>query len=118
MRNRLLLTALALVLPLGQVFANAEKVDYQAVVDQAYAQFKDVDEGANADYIPILATVPSDMFGVVIVTRDGKVFSAGEMDYEFSIQSVSKPFTASLVMAQQGPAALPERSATDTPPIW
>ena len=73
MRNRLLLTALALVLPLGQVFANAEKVDYQAVVDQAYAQFKDVDEGANADYIPILATVPSDMFGVVIVTRDGKV---------------------------------------------
>ena len=37
MRNRLLLTALALVLPLGQVFANAEKVDYQAVVDQAYA---------------------------------------------------------------------------------
>ena len=106
MRNRLLLTALALVLPLGQVFANAEKVDYQAVVDQAYAQFKDVDEGANADYIPILATVPSDMFGVVIVTRDGKVFSAGEMDYEFSIQSVSKPFTASLVMAQQGPAAV------------
>ena len=66
MRNRLLLTALALVLPLGQVFANAEKVDYQAVVDQAYAQFKDVDEGANADYIPILATVPSDMFGVVL----------------------------------------------------
>ena len=106
MRNRLLLTALALVLPLGQVFANAEKVDYQAVVDQAYAQFKDVDEGANADYIPILATVPSDMFGVVIVTRDGKVFSAGEMDYEFSIQSVSKPFTASLVMAQQGPATV------------
>ena len=65
-----------------------------------------VDEGANADYIPILATVPSDMFGVVIVTRDGQVFSAGEMDYEFSIQSVSKPFTASLVMAQQGPAAV------------
>ena len=53
MRNRLLLTALALVLPLGQVFANAEKVDYQAVVDQAYAQFKDVDE------VPTPTTSPS-----------------------------------------------------------
>ncbi len=83
--------------------------DYQRVVDEAHAKFKDVKEGANADYIPILATVPSEMFGVVIVTRDGKVFSAGEMDYEFSIQSVSKPFTASLIMKNQGPKVLREK---------
>jgi len=83
--------------------------DYQRVVDEAYARFKGVDEGANADYIPILATVPRELFGVVIVTRDGKVFQAGEMDYEFSIQSVSKPFTASLIMAEQGPKVLREK---------
>lgn len=106
MRNRLFITGLALLMTGVQAIAKPQKIDFQAVVDQAYAQFKDVDEGANADYIPILATVPSDMFGVVIVTRDGTVFSAGEIDYEFSIQSVSKPFTASLVMAQQGPAAV------------
>lgn len=106
MKNRLLFAALALLVAAGQALGKAQAINYQAVVDQAYAQFKDVDEGANADYIPILATVPSEMFGVVIVTRDGTVFSAGEMDYEFSIQSVSKPFTASLVMAQQGPAAV------------
>lgn len=106
MRNRLFITGLALLMTSVQAIAKPHKIDFQAVVDQAYAQFKDVDEGANADYIPILATVPSDMFGVVIVTRDGTVFSAGEIDYEFSIQSVSKPFTASLVMAQQGPAAV------------
>lgn len=106
MRNRLFITGLALLMTSVQAIAKPQKIDFQAVVDQAYAQFKDVDEGANADYIPILATVPSDMFGVVIVTRDGTVFSAGEIDYEFSIQSVSKPFTASLVMAQQGPAAV------------
>ena len=81
--------------------------DYQKAVDSAYAKFKGVKEGANADYIPILATVPSEMFGVAIVTRDGEVYSAGEMDYEFSIQSVSKPFTASLIMAEQGPKATP-----------
>lgn len=83
--------------------------DYQRVVDAAYSKFKNVDEGANADYIPILATVPSEMFGVAIVTREGKVFAAGEMDYEFSIQSVSKPFTASLIMAEQGPKMLREK---------
>ncbi|MDG2327762.1 MAG: glutaminase A, partial [Halioglobus sp.] len=47
--------------------------------------------------------------GVVIITRDGEVYSAGELDYEFSIQSVSKPFTASLIMQQQGPRAVREK---------
>jgi glutaminase len=83
--------------------------DFQRVVDGAFNEFKDVTDGANADYIPILATVPSEMFGVVIVTRDGQIYSAGELDYEFSIQSVSKPFTASLIMAEQGPKAIREK---------
>ncbi|MBT6265845.1 MAG: glutaminase, partial [Halieaceae bacterium] len=109
MTMRLVASCLALVFACSQTFAKEMPTDFQAVVDRAHAQFKDVKDGANADYIPILATVPSDMFGVVIVTRDGQVFSAGEMDYEFSIQSVSKPFTASLVMDQQGPAAVREK---------
>ena len=83
--------------------------DFQRVVDEAHAMFEDVKEGANANYIPILDTVPSDLFGVVIVTRDGKVFKAGDVDYRFSIQSVSKPFTAALIMAQQGPEAVREK---------
>lgn len=83
--------------------------DLQRVVDEAHAAFKDVKEGANANYIPILETVPSDLFGVAIVTREGKVFTAGDVDYRFSIQSVSKPFTAALIMAQQGPEAVREK---------
>ena len=83
--------------------------DFQRLVDAAYAKYKDLKDGKNADYIPILTETPSDLFGVVIVTRDGKVFTAGDVDYVFSIQSVSKPFTAGLVMAQQGPAVLKEK---------
>jgi len=83
--------------------------DFQRVVNSAYEQFKGVQEGANADYIPILATIPSDLFGVVIVTKDGDIYEAGDTDYVFSIQSVSKPFTAALIMAEQGPAALREK---------
>ncbi len=83
--------------------------EFQRLVDAAYAKYKGLQEGKNADYIPILTETPSDLFGVVIVTKDGKVYSAGDVDYKFSIQSVSKPFTAALVMTQQGPAVLKEK---------
>jgi len=81
----------------------------QAAVDRAHESFREVEDGANADYIPILAKVPGDLFGVVIATRDGDLYSAGDVDHTFSIQSVSKPFTAALIMAQQGPEAIRSR---------
>jgi len=102
------------MLSMGPAFAKGPAPDpavkdFQRVVDAAYARYKDLKEGKNADYIPILTETPSDLFGVVIVTKDGKVYSAGDVDYVFSIQSVSKPFTAGLVMAEQGPAVLKEK---------
>src|ERR1700760_2114427 len=83
--------------------------ELQKAVDDAYAKYKGLQEGKNADYIPILTKTPSDLFGVVIVTRDGKMYSAGDVDYKFSIQSVAKPFTAALVMSQQGPKVLDDK---------
>lgn len=80
--------------------------DLQAVVSEAHAKFAALTEGANADYIPELARVPSELFGVVIVTADGKTYAAGDVDYVFAIESVSKPFTAALVMKQLGMDAL------------
>jgi glutaminase len=81
----------------------------QEMVDEAYDTFKGLKEGKNADYIPILTTVPGDLFAVVIATRDGELYTAGDVDYRFSIQSVSKPFTAALIMQQQGPETLREK---------
>jgi glutaminase len=83
--------------------------DFQRLVDAAHAKYKDLKDGKNADYIPILTETPSDLFGVVIVGKDGKVYGAGDVDYVFSIQSVSKPFTAALVMSEQGPGVLEEK---------
>jgi glutaminase len=105
----LLAWAMLAVSPLTSFASTPSDAELQNAVDKAYEAFKDVTEGANADYIPILATVPSELFGVVIVTKDGKTFSAGDVDYRFSIQSVSKPFTAALIMAQQGPEAIREK---------
>jgi glutaminase len=76
--------------------------DLQKLVDTAYAKFKDDNTGKNADYIPYLASVPSQLFGVVIVTADGKVYSAGDVGYAFSIQSCSKVFTMCQVMEESG----------------
>jgi glutaminase len=74
------------------------------VVQEAYSRYKDVKDGATADYIPELAKVPSELFGLAIVTASGDVYTAGDINYSFSIQSVSKPFTAALVMQEQGNA--------------
>jgi len=83
--------------------------DLQALVDQTHALFKDVKEGANANYIPILDEVPSELFGVAITLADGSTYVAGDVDYIFSIQSVAKPFTMALVMDAQGPGAVREK---------
>ena len=110
--EKFLMAALLTLGPLVCTLASAAEPtakDFQRVVDEAYTLYKDVKEGANANYIPILETVPSDLFGVAIATRDGKVYMAGEQEYRFSIQSVSKPFTAALIMTQQGPAVLREK---------
>jgi len=90
--------------------ADRQARQFQRVVNEAHARYKDLKDGKNADYIPILTQTPSDLFAVVIVDgSDGKVYAAGDADYKFSIQSVSKPFTAALVMAQQGPQAIREK---------
>ena len=90
----------------------AEAIDaarLQRVVEEAVAKFKDEHGGKNADYIPYLASVPSHLFGVAVATADGKVYAAGDVTYGFAIESISKPFTAALVMQESGSAAIAEK---------
>ncbi|MDM0079210.1 glutaminase A [Variovorax sp. J31P179] len=69
----------------------------KALVDEAYGRYRSIDEGAVADYIPALAKVPRDLFGVCLVGVDGSVHEVGDAGHAFSIQSVSKPFVFALV---------------------
>lgn len=75
---------------------------YQAAVDAAYAKYRGLQEGKNADYIPALAKVDPGVFGIALVTTDGKVYTAGDLGTQVSIQSISKVFTMALVMNEQG----------------
>jgi glutaminase len=69
----------------------------QMLIAEARDRFKLVDEGKVADYIPALAKVPRELFGLCIVGTNGAVHAVGDTDYEFSIQSVSKPFVFALI---------------------
>jgi glutaminase len=75
----------------------------EAVVREAYEKFKTDSNGKNADYIPYLAQVDSKLFGVAVVTTDNQVFTLGDVNYSFSIQSISKVFTLALAMEELGP---------------
>ena len=51
--------------------------DVQKAVDAAYAKFRTLKEGKNADYIPALAKVDPNLFGIAVVGVDGKVLYSG-----------------------------------------
>lgn len=89
------------------------QMDYQKVVDEAYAKFKDLKEGANADYIPELAKVDPNIYGIALVTVDGKIYTAGDLKSEVSIQSISKVFTMAQVIEELGPEAISEKIGVD-----
>jgi glutaminase len=85
----------------------------QKTVDAAYAKFKTLQEGKNADYIPALAKVDPNLFGIALVTTDGKVYTAGDVKTEVSIQSISKVFTMAQVIQEQGLDAIEKRIGVD-----
>ena len=82
-------------------------------MDAAFKQFQNLKEGKNADYIPALAKVDPNLFGIALVTVDGKVFTAGDMKTEVSIQSISKVFTMAQVIQEQGLEAIEKRIGVD-----
>jgi len=87
--------------------------DLQAAVDAAYAKYKGLQEGKNADYIPALAKVAPNLFGIAVVTADGKVYAAGDVKTEVSIQSISKVFTMAQVIQEQGLESVEKRIGVD-----
>ena len=79
--------------------------NYQAILEQIH---RDIEPwrtaGRVADYIPELARVPAERFGMAVVTCDGRVFSVGDAQKRFSIQSISKLFACTLAFQLVGDA--------------
>ncbi len=78
------------------------KAQIKQAVEEAYAECKDIKGGLNAHYIPYLANVNPDLFGISLTLLDGTVISVGDTAYKFGIESVSKVLTAILILKQYG----------------
>lgn len=85
----------------------------KTAVMEAYEAIKGNSGGENAHYIPYLANVPSELFGIAICLPNGEVIEVGDTEYVFGIESVSKVPTALLVMQQYGAQAVLDKIGAD-----
>lgn len=83
-------------------------IDWQQIVDGVVQTVHDVSphltEGKVADYIPALANVRPDQFGIAFTDIFGTTYKAGDADTPFSIQSISKVFALVMALDMEGEA--------------
>ncbi|MEZ4491961.1 MAG: glutaminase [Dehalococcoidia bacterium] len=77
--------------------------DYQPIIEGIVADIRpELRSGRVATYIPELARVSPDHFGIAVSTPGGRTFATGDATTPFSIQSISKLFTLTLAMQLAG----------------
>ena len=78
-------------------------MDYQQILENIYQTIQPyAKEGKQADYIPALAKVNPDQFGMCIHTIYGEEYSIEQADVRFSIQSISKVFALAMCLSLKG----------------
>jgi glutaminase len=107
------IAASAVLIGLSAYLVGAQSGTVDSAVNAAFTKYQNLQEGKNADYIPALAKVDSKLFGIVVVTPDGKVHTAGDVNTQVSIQSISKVFTMARVIQDQGPESIEKRIGVD-----
>jgi glutaminase len=87
---------------LRQIHAMSNQHLDRVVAEIAEEMAQRTDRGEVASYIPELARVDPQAFGLVVIGADGHVAAAGDADVPFSIQSISKVFTLTLALGKAG----------------
>lgn len=78
-------------------------MDYQTILNQIKQEFHEKPiTGKVATYIPELAKVPPEKFGMHLYNLEGEHFCCGDSNERFSIQSISKVFSLALAMKVLG----------------
>lgn len=78
------------------------KHDLQIAIEDMHARYSALTDGEVATYIPELGKADPEQFGIALATADGRVFSTGDCDVPFTIQSISKPFTFGMAVEELG----------------
>ena len=78
-------------------------MDYQSILNNICHAVEPLSGvGEVAGYIPALATVCPDKFGMCINTVEGTVFTVGDAGERFSLQSISKVFALAMSLSLKG----------------
>lgn len=76
-------------------------MEYQKVLEEIQSEVSPLlTKGMVADYIPELAKVPQDKFGMYLLTLDQESFHVGDYAEKFSIQSISKVFMLAMAVGK------------------
>ena len=76
--------------------------ELKIIIEQIYNEVKEDNKGDVASYIPELAEIDDELFGVTVVTVDGQVYQIGDVDMKFCVQSCSKPITYGIAIENFG----------------
>ena len=79
-----------------------DRDEFDRALRRAYSLHRDNDGGKVADYIPELGKAAADDFGLALATVGGKLYTIGEAEVEFTIQSISKAFMFCLAIEIAG----------------
>ncbi|NER84317.1 MAG: glutaminase A [Leptolyngbya sp. SIO1D8] len=74
----------------------------QAFLESLYQQYRDLNTGTLASYIPELSKADPNWFAISVMTVDGQLFQVGQVDQKFTIQSISKVFVYGMALADWG----------------
>lgn len=78
-------------------------MDYNAIFEEIKEEINlDTKQGKVADYIPELAHVDPNKFGISLKCMDGQTFSMGDASEKFSAQSITKVFSLALAINHNG----------------
>ena len=80
-----------------------DKHELQTAIEELHEKYQPLTDGHVATYIPELGKADPEHFAVSLVTAGGQVFEVGECGREFTIQSISKPFTFGMALEAFGP---------------
>jgi glutaminase len=72
------------------------------ILYDVYNKIASIEDGELANYIPELARVAPNSFGIAVVAKDGRLHSIGDADIPFTIQSTSKALTYCMALELAG----------------
>ncbi|NHN24386.1 glutaminase [Flavobacterium jejuense] len=78
-------------------------MEYQSIINSIYKEVSLLEnKGTIADYIPELQKINTDKFGIALIDNFQNRYSIGNATEQFSIQSISKVITTSIIFSKMG----------------